>query len=60
MYSVISNDGDVMYGVNEYLCDSVEDLAFLTRCSAGSTAIVLEKGAVALYIKNNQDEWVKL
>ena len=60
MYSVISHDGDVQYGVNEYVCDSVDDLITLPRCAAGSTAVVLEKDNPAVYMKNNQGEWVKL
>lgn len=59
MYAVTAHDGDVQYGVNEYVCDTVDDLILLPRCAMGSTAIVLEKPA-AVYIKNSQDEWVKL
>lgn len=60
MYSVICHDGDTMYGVNEYVCDSVDDLVILPRCAAGSTAIILEQNNVAVYMKNSQGEWVKL
>jgi hypothetical protein len=60
MYSIISHDGDRMYGVNEYVCDSVDDLLILPRCMAGSTAIVLEEGNVTVYMKNSQGEWVEL
>jgi hypothetical protein len=60
MYSIISHDGDKQYGVNEYVCDSVDDLVILPRCAPGSTAIVLEEGNTAVYMKNSQGEWVKL
>lgn len=60
MYSVISHDGDVQYGVNEYVCDSTDDLVILPRCAAGSIAIVLEENNSAVYMKNSQGEWVKL
>ena len=60
MYSVISHDGDVQYGVNEYVRDSVDDLVILPRCNAGSIAIVLEENNAAVYMKNSQGEWVKL
>lgn len=60
MYSIISHDGDKMYGVNEYVLDSVDDLVILPRCAPGSTAIVLEEGNSAVYMKNSQGEWVKL
>ena len=60
MYSVISHDGDTQYGVNEYVCDSIDDLVILPRCTVGSTAIILEKDNPAVYMKNSQGEWVKL
>lgn len=60
MYSVISNDGDVMYNVNEYVCDSVDDLLVLPRCAPGSIAIILEENNPSVYMKNSQGEWVKL
>ena len=60
MYSVISHDGDTQYGVNEYVCDSIDDLVILPRCAAGSIAIILEKDNPAVYMKNSQGEWVKL
>lgn len=60
MYSVIAHDGDVQYSVNDYVCDSVDDLLILPRCASGSTAIILEKGNTAVYMKNTQGEWVKL
>jgi hypothetical protein len=58
MYAVTAHDGDVQYGVNEYVCDAIDDLAHLPRCAMGSTAIVI--GTSEVYIKNSQGEWVKL
>jgi hypothetical protein len=58
MYSVIAHDGDVQYGVNEYVCDTTEDLTHLPRCGMGSTALVIATGEV--YMKNSYGEWVKL
>lgn len=60
MYSIIAHDGEAQYGVNEYVCDSVDDLVILPRCAPGSTAIVLEKNNSAIYMKNSQGEWIKL
>lgn len=60
MYSIIKRDTDTVYNVNEYMCDSVEDLDSLPRCASGSIAIILEKGNTAVYMKNSKDEWVKL
>ena len=58
MYAVTAHDGDVQYGVNEYVCDTVDDLAYLPRCNMGSTAVVIATAEV--YMKNSQGEWVKL
>ena len=60
MYSVIAHDGDVQYGVNEYVCDSIDDLVILPRCATGSVAIVLEVDNPMVYMKNSQGEWIKL
>ena len=60
MYSTIKRDDNVSYGVNEYVCDSIDDLVILPRCNAGSIAIVLEENNSAVYMKNSQGEWVKL
>ena len=60
MYSIIKRDDNINYGVNEYVCDSVADLDSLPQCSSGSTAIVLEPGNSAVYMKNTEGKWVKL
>ena len=56
----ISVDDNKIFNVNEYVCDSVDDLVILPRCAAGSIAIVLEENNSAVYMKNSQGEWVKL
>lgn len=60
MYTTIKRDNEVAYNVNEYICDSVADLDSLPRCAPGSTAIVLEEGNTAVYMKNTEGKWVKL
>lgn len=60
MYSMIKRDTETVYNVNEYMCDSVADLDSLPRCASGSTAIILEEGNIAVYMKNSQGKWVKL
>lgn len=60
MYTTIKRDNEVAYNVNEYVCDSVADLDSLPRCASGSTAIVLEEGNTAVYMKNTEGKWVKL
>lgn len=58
MKAVIAHDGDVTYGVNEYVCDTVDDLLTLPPCSMGSTAIIISTSEV--YMRNGKGEWVKL
>ena len=49
-----------IFNVNEYVCDSIDDLVILPRCAAGSVAIILEENNPTVYMKNSQGEWVKL
>lgn len=58
MYKITSNDGDVAYGIKEFVCDTLDDLNTLPPCQMGSTAIVIATAAV--YMKNSKGEWVKL
>lgn len=60
MYTTIKRDNEIAYNVNEYVCDSVADLDSLPRCAPGSTAIILEAGNAAVYMKNTEGKWVKL
>lgn len=58
MYKLVSNDGDVSYGIKEFVCDTPEDIVTLPSCQMGSTCIVISTASV--YILNSQKEWVKL
>lgn len=58
MYKITSNDGDVAYGVKEFVCDSIDDLETLPYCQMGSIAIIIATASV--YMKNSKGEWVKL
>lgn len=60
MASAIKMNDNVVYNVNEYLCSSVDELAQLTSCAPGSTAIILEEKNMAIYMKNTKGEWVRL
>lgn len=63
MYSVTSRDGDVEYGINEYVCDTEEDLKNLPRCAMGSTALVLRNSvteATEVYVKDGNGDWRKI
>ena len=46
MYSIIKHDDNIAYNVNEYVCDSINDLGSLPRCAPGSIAVVLEASDV--------------
>ena len=58
MYKIIANDGQKSYGIKEYACDTIDDLATLPPCPMGSIAIVIDTAEV--YMKNSKGEWVKL
>jgi hypothetical protein len=58
MYKITSNDGDVAYGIKEFVCDTLDDLNTLPPCQMGSVAIVIANAEV--YMKNSKGEWVKL
>lgn len=57
MFKLTASNGEVQYDVNEYACDTPEDIAKLpTNCSMGSYAIVISTGDV--YMLNGKREWV--
>ena len=58
MYTTVKHDNDVSYGINEYVCDTVDDLVSLPKCSMGSMALIISTSEV--YMKNSSGEWVKL
>lgn len=60
MYSIIKHDDNIAYNVNEYVCDSINDLNSLPRCAPGSTAVVLEASGAQVYMKNTEGKWVKV
>lgn len=55
MLSMGSSSGNVVKNLNEYMCDSAEDVKDLsTDVAPGSTAIA------QVFMLNNQKEWVEL
>ena len=58
MYNVTANDGNVSYGVKEFVCDTVNDLNFLPSCEMGSSAFIIATSD--LYMLNGFKEWVKV
>lgn len=60
MYTVRAHDGDVEYGINEYVCDTEEELKELPRCKMGSAALVLndsKTGEAVVYVKDGNGDW---
>lgn len=58
-YNILKQSGDTNYDINEYICDTTEDLELLPpKAAMGSTAIVLQP--VGVYIKNSEEQWVKI
>ena len=59
MIKLSAANGDIQYDVNEYVCDSPEDIPNLPHhCAMGSIAIIISTAEV--YMKNSSGEWVKL
>lgn len=59
MYKMTSRNGEVVYDVKEFVCDTPEDIAMLPRnCSMGSTCVVISTSEV--YMMNSKGEWVKI
>ena len=57
MVNLYRQDGETLYGIKEFLLDSVEDLAKLpTNLRSGSSALIIPTGT--LYILNGDKEWV--
>ena len=55
-FKLTSTNGQIQYGVDEYIIDSPDDLVKLpSRSAMGSVALCLSDGAV--YVKDSQGEW---
>ena len=56
---MISTNGQVQYGVSEFVIDSPEDLKNLpAKSDMGSAALCLSNGV--LYMKNSSGEWKEI
>lgn len=59
MIKLVATDGEVAYGIKEYVCDNIQDLKLLPKnCEMGSKCYVIN--ANELYIMNGQHQWVKI
>lgn len=56
MFKMIAH---LSYGVQEYVCDSYDDLADLSKiCDLGDKCYVIDENAI--YIINSEKEWKKI
>lgn len=60
MYKLFSHEGETLYNIKEWVCDTEEDLNALLKNSMGmgSTAFVISTSE--LYMLNSEKEWVKI
>jgi hypothetical protein len=59
MINLYKHDGEVLYGIKEFLLDSPEDLSQLpTNVKTGSTALIISSSA--LYMLNGNKQWVEI
>lgn len=59
MINILSDNGNISYGVKDFCLDSKADLKNLPKdCRAGSTAFVIEDNSA--YMLNSSGEWVKI
>lgn len=57
MINLYKQDGETLYGIKEYLLDTVDDLSSLPdNIRIGSSALILSTGD--LYILNGEKKWV--
>ena len=57
--NLISTNGQIQYGVDEFVIDTPDDLKALPfRSKMGSTALCISNGEV--YVKNSSGEWVAI
>ena len=57
-YNLIAHDGDVTYGIKEYVVDTPEDIPSLPLSIMGSTVFVISTSEI--YMMNSEKEWVKI
>lgn len=59
MISQLGQSGHTTYGLQEFVCDTIEDLDNLPiDAKIGSTAFIISTSS--LYMINSQGEWVEI
>lgn len=57
-HNTMATNGQIQYGITEFVIDSPEDLEKLPRCLMGSSALCLSNGNV--YMKDSTGKWVEI
>lgn len=55
---LISHDGNIAYGIKEYVIDTPDDLKTVPPCAMGSTLFIIS--TAELYVANSKSEWIKI
>lgn len=59
MVNLYKQDGETLYGIKEFILDSVDDIPSLpTNIKVGSSALIISTGE--LYIFNGEKQWVEI
>ena len=59
MYILYKQDGETLYGIKEFVLDSVDDIKNLPKnIRVGSTALIIPTAEI--YILNSSKTWVKI
>ena len=59
MYTLYKQDGEILYGIKEFILDSVDDIKNLpTNIRVGSTALIIPTAEI--YMLNNSKIWVEI
>ena len=56
MIKLISQNGEIANGINEYVVDNKDELNKIKYCDMGSTAFIIETQET--YVLNGKREWV--
>lgn len=57
-FKLTSHDGNISYGIKEYVADTPEDIKDIPPCAMGSTLFVIS--TAELYVMNSENTWVKI
>lgn len=58
MISMLSNDGEISYGIRDWLADSIDDIKKIPLKGAAPGSRVLVTDDMTIYILSNNKEWI--